>query len=49
MADVAEGLEVDADAMARNLASADVGSDSGASALLVGRALAALPGALGEG
>jgi 3-carboxy-cis,cis-muconate cycloisomerase len=48
MADVAEGLEVDADAMARNLASADVGSDSGASALLVGRALAALPGALGE-
>ena len=49
MADVAEGLEVDTAAMARNLAAADVGSDTGASALLVQRALAALLGALGEG
>ena len=42
MADVAEGLEVDPAAMARNLAAADVGGDTGASALLVERALAAL-------
>jgi 3-carboxy-cis,cis-muconate cycloisomerase len=42
MADVAEGLEVDTAAMAHNLAAADVGSDIGASALLVDRALAAL-------
>jgi 3-carboxy-cis,cis-muconate cycloisomerase len=42
MADVAEGLEVDPAAMARNLAAADVGTDTGASALLVERALAAL-------
>jgi 3-carboxy-cis,cis-muconate cycloisomerase len=49
MADVAEGLEVDTAAMARNLAAADVGSDTGASALLVQRALAAVLGALGEG
>jgi 3-carboxy-cis,cis-muconate cycloisomerase len=42
MADVVEGLEVDADAMARNLATAGVGQDIGASALLVARALAAL-------
>jgi 3-carboxy-cis,cis-muconate cycloisomerase len=41
MADVVEGLEVDTAAMARNLAAADVGSDTGASALLVQRALAA--------
>jgi 3-carboxy-cis,cis-muconate cycloisomerase len=42
MADVAEGLEVDAGSMARNLAAADVGLDTGASTLLVQRALAAL-------
>ena len=42
MADVAEGLEVDTVAMARNLAAADVGVDTGASTLLVQRALAAL-------
>ncbi len=49
MADVAEGLEVDTAAMARNLGAADVGADTGAAALLVRRALAAFPGALGEG
>ncbi len=49
MAEVAEGLEVDCLAMARNLAAADVGMDTGASALLVQRALAAWRGALGEG
>ena len=48
MGDVAEGLEVDTAAMARNLAAAGVGSDIGASALLVQRALSAIPGALGE-
>jgi 3-carboxy-cis,cis-muconate cycloisomerase len=42
MADVAEGLEVDTAAMARNLAAAGVGADTGASALLVHRALDAL-------
>ena len=42
MADVAEGLEVDTAAMARNLAAAGVGDDTGASVLLVQRALAAL-------
>jgi 3-carboxy-cis,cis-muconate cycloisomerase len=45
MAEVAEGLEVDAAAMARNLLAAGVGEDTGASALLVQRAL----DALGEG
>ena len=49
MADVAEGLEVDTAAMARNLAAADVGSDTGASALLVQRALAAAAWRLGGG
>jgi 3-carboxy-cis,cis-muconate cycloisomerase len=42
MAEVAEGMEVDTAAMARNLAAAGVGADTGASALLVQRALAAL-------
>ena len=42
MADVAEGLEVDTTAMARNLSAAKVGEDVGASGLLVQRALAAL-------
>ena len=42
MADVAEGLEVDTAAMARNLAAAGVGPDTGASSVLVQRALAAL-------
>jgi 3-carboxy-cis,cis-muconate cycloisomerase len=42
MADVAEGLEVDTAAMARNLAAAGVGTDTGAAAMLVQRALAAL-------
>jgi 3-carboxy-cis,cis-muconate cycloisomerase len=42
MADVAQGLEVDTAAMARNLAAADIGMDTGASAQLVQRALAAL-------
>ncbi len=42
MAEVAEGLEVDAAAMARNLAAADVGADSGAATVLVQRALDAL-------
>jgi hypothetical protein len=49
MAEVADGLEVDCLAMARNLAAADVGMDTGASALLVQRALAAWRDALGEG
>jgi 3-carboxy-cis,cis-muconate cycloisomerase len=48
MADVAEGLQVDTAAMARNLAAAGVGSDTGAAALLVQRALAAQLGALRE-
>jgi 3-carboxy-cis,cis-muconate cycloisomerase len=48
MADAAEGLEVDTAAMARNLAAAGVGQDSGAAALLVRRALAALRDAQGE-
>jgi 3-carboxy-cis,cis-muconate cycloisomerase len=39
MADVAEGLEVNTAAMARNLAAAGVGEDTGASAALVQRAL----------
>jgi 3-carboxy-cis,cis-muconate cycloisomerase len=42
MAEVAAGLEVDTAAMARNLAVAGVGADTGASVLLVQRALAAL-------
>ena len=42
MADVAEGLEVDIAAMARNLAAAGVGADTGGAALLVERALDAL-------
>jgi 3-carboxy-cis,cis-muconate cycloisomerase len=42
MADVAEGLEVDTAALARNLAAAGVGADIGASTLLVQRALDAV-------
>jgi 3-carboxy-cis,cis-muconate cycloisomerase len=42
MAEVAEGLEVDTAAMARNLAAAGVGADTGASTWLVQRALHAL-------
>ncbi|MFZ0266093.1 MAG: 3-carboxy-cis,cis-muconate cycloisomerase, partial [Caulobacter sp.] len=41
MAPVIEGLEVDADRMAANLAAADVGTDVGESEALVARALAA--------
>lgn len=38
---VIEGLDVDAAAMARNLAAADVGGDTGEAEVMVGRALAA--------
>jgi len=41
MAPVIEGLEVDTDRMASNLAAADVGTDTGESEALVARALAA--------